>query len=274
MPSSALCLGITNNGALPSSLNDASGMLNVAGALGVEEPVLMTDVDSEVPITRESVLESLHEMVVNAAPGDTVLFSFSGMPGEGNGIALPDGSVISDADLQTVLADLPQGANCALVMDSPVEFDFSGMPEGVGNIISMSAANEGDFSFAGAPDSMSPFSAAVMEVMTNPDNAGISWADAAQQVQEQMGPGAPTIALDSNHPEALYESAVPVDETAVDVEANGGAAVIDETEVTEEVVDEEPVHEETEGVEVHVEEVHVEEVHVDEPATDDFGGCC
>ncbi|KAI9184002.1 hypothetical protein H9P43_003055 [Blastocladiella emersonii ATCC 22665] len=262
MPNSALCVGLTYGDATPCALADASGMTNVASALGAGTVTLLTDVDSDVPVAREGVLASLQEMVANAEPGDTVLFSFSGMAGEGNGIALPDGTVISDVDLQTVLAELPAGANCALIMDAPVEFDFSAMGEGVGNIITMSAAAEGQYNFAGEDGGMSPFSAAVMEVMTNPDNAGISWTDAAARVQETMGPDMPEMVLNSSNPEALFEPAVPVEE----------AVVVDGTVVEVEVV-EEPVVEEEETTEVEVEEVPV----VDkccaepEPVIDD---CC
>ncbi|KAI9172987.1 hypothetical protein H9P43_007118 [Blastocladiella emersonii ATCC 22665] len=219
MTNSGLCIGLNYGSDLAGSDVDASNMAGLAGHLGIDNVETLTDTNGSV-VTRDDVLNSLRSMVENAEPGDNLLFSFSGMGGQmagGDGeadgqneyLAVSDG-VVTDDEIRAILADLPAGVNCTMVMDaghtgSIGDLDLSGA-EIAGNVVCLSAA--GDAANALMGDAMgSPFTNAVVNVMTSGEQAGVSWADAAALVDEELGNSEPTVVASANRAELLFQPA-------------------------------------------------------------------
>ncbi|KAI9172912.1 hypothetical protein H9P43_007043 [Blastocladiella emersonii ATCC 22665] len=218
MPNNALCVGMTYGSELAGSDVDAYNMAGLAGQLGIENVETLTDTHTSV-VTPDDVLNSLRSMVDNAQPGDTLLFSFSGMGGqspdatgaEADGqnefLAVSDG-VITDDEIRAILADLPADVNCTMVMDAGHtgtigDLDLSGA-EIAGNVVCLSSTN--DAGTASLADAMgSPFTNAVVNVMTDSANSGVSWADAAALIDAELGNEEPTVVASANRTELLFE---------------------------------------------------------------------
>ncbi|KAI9155861.1 Ca(2+)-dependent cysteine protease [Blastocladiella emersonii ATCC 22665] len=205
-------------------------MSGVAAAMGIE--TVHTVTDDVAPVTREQVLEGLREMVTQAQPGDSLLFSFLGRGGqtsdvngdEGNGydefIQCSDGP-ITDDEIRAILADVPEGATMTMVCDSSAsgtiaDIDFSDM-EIPGNVVVLSACTSTELAASGINGS--PFTNAVAEVMTN--NPGVTWAEAAELIDAADGTSSQLANLAANRPELLYEPAfAPTSDAAHDHHAH------------------------------------------------------
>ncbi|KAI9172951.1 hypothetical protein H9P43_007082 [Blastocladiella emersonii ATCC 22665] len=214
MPNIALCVGMTYGSELAGSDVDAYNMAGLAGQLGIENVETLTDAYTSV-VTRDDVLNSLRSMVDNAQPGDNLLFSFSGMGGqspdatgaEADGqnefLTVSDGA-ITDDEIRAILADLTADVNCTMVMDAGHtgtigDLDLSGS-DIAGNVVCLSSTN--DAGTASLADAMgSPFTNAVVNVMTDSANSGVSWADAAALIDAELGNDEPTVVASANRTE-------------------------------------------------------------------------
>ncbi|KAI9187884.1 Ca(2+)-dependent cysteine protease [Blastocladiella emersonii ATCC 22665] len=236
MPSVAYCIGLNYSGSespLSGCEIDANTMSGVAAGMGIDEINTVTDLDE--PVTRDQVLASLREMVAQAEPGDSLLFSFSGHGGQvadanadetdghDEAIYCSDGP-ITDDEIREIMADLPEGANMTMVYDSCqsgtiVDLDFSDA-DIAGNLVVLSSCTSTELS--GATDNGSLFTNAVAEVMAA--NPGVTWAEAAELIDAADGSDTQFANVAANRAELLYEPAfAPVTEAARDHTAEAAA---------------------------------------------------
>ncbi|KAI9183136.1 Ca(2+)-dependent cysteine protease [Blastocladiella emersonii ATCC 22665] len=236
MVNSALCFGLNYPGtedALQGCDLDAGTMTGVAANMGIEN--VQTVTDDAGPVTREQILEGLREMVAQAQPGDSLLFSFAGHGGQTadlNGdeqdgqdevIWASDGPVTDD-EIRAILAELPEGANMTMVYDScasgtiaDLDLSDTDIP---GNVVVMSATAPNQESLGGADGGR--FTNALADVIAN--NPGVSWADAAVLVDQADGNHGQSANVSANRPELLYEPAFgPVGEMSRDMPTDAAA---------------------------------------------------
>ncbi|MDH3402440.1 MAG: caspase family protein [Acidobacteriota bacterium] len=126
----ALCVGIDDYPTSPlgGCVNDAELWAQTLEGIGFAEPVLLTDADA----TREGILTALGDLVDGAAPGDVLVFQYSG-----HGTQLPDldgdeddsndeslcpvdfdeGAFVIDDDLWALLGRLGEGVSLTVFLD-------------------------------------------------------------------------------------------------------------------------------------------------------------
>ncbi|KAI9189220.1 hypothetical protein H9P43_000679 [Blastocladiella emersonii ATCC 22665] len=207
-------------------------MTNVACGMGIDNVQTVTDTDA--PVTREDILQSLRDMVAQAEPGDTLMFSFSGhggqvadrngdeADGQDEAIYAADGP-ITDDEIRAIMADLPEGANMTMVYDSCqsgtiVDLDFSDA-DIAGNLVVLSSCSSTELSGATANGSL--FTNAIAEVLAN--NPGITWAEAANLIDQADGSDTQFANVAANRTELLYEPAfAPAEDAARDASAEVG----------------------------------------------------
>ncbi|KAI9187768.1 hypothetical protein H9P43_002159 [Blastocladiella emersonii ATCC 22665] len=186
MPDAALCLGA-----------DAESMSGIAYGLGIED--VQTVSDEASPVTREMILGGLRDMIAQAQPGDTLLFTYAGHGGEsfdGSSVVLTanDGPV-TEAELRAVLATVPEGVQLSMILDSDgdmVDLSNALAEEDIaGEVVCFSAASD---------PSSGAFSDALAGILQS--NPGISWHEAALLVDDAHAP-----VVSSNHPEAIFAPA-------------------------------------------------------------------
>ncbi|KAI9187672.1 hypothetical protein H9P43_002063 [Blastocladiella emersonii ATCC 22665] len=220
-PHAALCLGMTYKDGLgatpiPGCDIDARTMSDIAHGMGIENVQTVTDTDA--PVTREQILAGLRDMVAQAQPGDTLLFSYAGHggqkanpnAGEADGLSeflvASDGPVY-DYELREILSGLPEGATMTMGFDcchseTMLNFDMGSTDDIAGTVVSISAAQDAQVSMGNS--SGGAFTAALHEVLQ--ENPGIAWIDAVELINTADGRAQiPTVS--TNRPEALYEPA-------------------------------------------------------------------
>ncbi|KAI9188329.1 hypothetical protein H9P43_002720 [Blastocladiella emersonii ATCC 22665] len=218
MPNSvAICIGLNYPGtesALVGCDIDANTMSGVAASMGIDNVHTVTD--DAAPVTREQVLEGLREMVAQAQPGDSLLFSFSGHGGQATDLNGDEGTdefiqcsdgPITDDEIRAILAGVPEGATMTMVCDSSAsgtiaDIDVSDI-DIAGNVVVLSACTSTETAATGIHGS--PFTNAVAEVMAN--HPGVTWAEAAELIDAADGTNLQLANVAANRAELLYEPA-------------------------------------------------------------------
>ncbi|KAI9175241.1 hypothetical protein H9P43_006602 [Blastocladiella emersonii ATCC 22665] len=237
MPSAAICYGLCYpNTAVPTPGCDvdAATMSGVAAGMGIED--IQTITDTAAPVTREQVLGSLRELVAQAEPGDSLLFSFSGLGSQrtdtsgdeaGDGydeLLVTETGAVTDDEIRAVLASLPAGANLALVLDasnseSMADLDLGGT-EIAGNVVVLAACAADRQAVGDAAGGR--FTNALADVLAN--HPGISWGEAAARIDAADGSNDQVANVAANRAELLFEPAfAPVQAPATDADADAAS---------------------------------------------------
>ncbi|KAI9150920.1 B-1 B cell differentiation [Blastocladiella emersonii ATCC 22665] len=221
MVNRALCFGLTyptgeGGSPIPGCDVDARNMGALARTMGIADVSVVTD--SAAPVTRDQILDGLRDMVAQAQPGDTLLFSYaghgsqredsSGKEADGlNEVLCAADGVVTDDEIRGILAGLPEGAQLVISVDSCSNGSIADLDVGgdeiAGTVVCISASQDDQYSLGGTNGGA--FTNALVSVLGA--NPGISWIDAVQRIDEADQYDTQRPVLTSNRTETLMRPA-------------------------------------------------------------------